>query len=389
MHDTSAGAGRTALIIGASYAGLVAAAGLTCNGWSVRIIEKSRERLRTGGGVVVQRRMMEYLQEHGVAMPGVASVPARERKIFHRDGSVMRMAESAAAYTSWDVLLRELEAVVGEERISRGVEMVDIPDWGAAGTVELSDGSSIGAHVVIAADGIGSRTRSLLLPGIQPAYAGYVAWRGMVAERDLESETVAAFVDTLSSYQGDRSTILLYEVPGEDGDTRPGHRRINWVWYENVPFGAPLDALLTDRRGYRHRSTVGRGDLTDETLSHIQELAETDLCGPFRAVVHATTEPFLQTIEDLTIPRLVFGRVVLIGDAASLIRPHIGSGTAKAVDDAILLAHALTDGCDDDLDCLSAWEHTRLEDHAGLSEYARAIARRLGLGSGADVPARQ
>lgn len=374
------------MIIGASYAGLVAAAGLRCNDWSVEIVEKSTELLRTGGGVVVQQRMLDYLQQHGVATPGIAAIPAVERKIFKRDGTVMRMAESAAAYTSWDVLLRELEDVVGPNVIRRGVAMEDLPDWGASGAVELDTGQIIRGDIVIAADGIGSRSRRLLLPGIQPEYAGYVAWRGMVHEEELDPDTLQLFVDSLSSFNGEETSILLYEVPGEDGDVRPGHRRINWVWYQSVPEGPALTELMTDSDGYAHRTTVPRGVMSDQTRTGMIDLATRDLCPPFREVVHKTAEPFVQKIEDLTLPRLAFGRVVLIGDAASLVRPHIGSGTAKAVDDAIHLAHALSEGCDEDLSCLAAWEHTRLEDHAGLAGYAKAVARRLNLGTaGADA----
>ncbi len=369
-----------AIIIGASYAGLVAAVGLQCNGWSVQIIEKSTERLRTGGGVVVQPRMLEYLERHGVAMPNVASIPARTRKIFHRDGSIVRMPESAAAYTSWDVLLRELETIVDGSRIRRGVTMVDLPESGERGEVVLDTGEVLSADLVVGADGIGSRARQLLLPGAAPQYAGYVAWRGMVEEDRLEPETVELFLDSLCTHSGDETTIILYEVPRSDGDIRPGRRRINWVWYQNVSPGERLTSLMTDTEGYVHRSTVPRGVMTSETLSRMHELVARDLCGPFAEVVMKSEEPFVQKVEDLTVPRLVFGRTVLIGDAASLVRPHIGSGTAKAVDDAMHLAHALGDECDENLSCLSVWEQTRLEDHAGLAGYAKAVARRLGLG---------
>jgi 2-polyprenyl-6-methoxyphenol hydroxylase-like FAD-dependent oxidoreductase len=378
MNDN---AQKRAIIIGASYAGLVAAAGLKCHGWTVRVLEKSTERSRSGGGVVVQRRMLEYLERHGVAFPGVASIPARTRRIFRQDGQVMEMPETAAAYTSWDVLLKELEEVVGSEHIERGLAMTDIPDWGAPGIVELNDGTTDQADIVVAADGIGSLARRLLLPGISPTYAGYIAWRGMVEEKVLTEKTVQAFCDTLSSFQGKETTILLYEVPGEEGSLEKGERRINWVWYENMPAGPRLSALMTDTAGYEHRSTVGRSLMTPETRRYMEQRAEEELPPSFREVVLSTPEPFVQKIEDLTIPRLVFGKVVLIGDAASLARPHIGSGTAKAVDDAIHLATAMSKPCDPELLCLAAWEHTRLNDHYGLADYAKAIAHRLGLGT--------
>ena len=139
---------------------------------------------------------------------------------------------------------------------------------------------------------------------------------------------------------------------------------------------------MTDTAGYEHRTTVARNKMTADTRAYMENLAE-ELSAPFAEVVLRTPEPFLQKIEDLTIPRLVFGRVVLIGDAASLVRPHIGSGTAKAVDDAINLSTALSEPCDENLSCLAAWEHTRLNDHYGLADYAKAIARRLKLGTDA------
>ncbi|MFW6228210.1 MAG: FAD-dependent monooxygenase, partial [Alkalispirochaeta sp.] len=287
MEQTS----RRAVIIGASYAGLVAAVALKCNNWSVRIIEKSTERSRSGGGVVVQPRMLEYLKQHGVAFPGVASIPAKTRKIYHHDGSVMQMPETAAAYTSWDVLLRELENVVGPATIERGLALEDIPDWGAHGVVELSDGTTDQGEVVIAADGIGSLTRRLLLPGIGPRYAGYVAWRGMVDESELSRETVEWFTDTLSSYQGTDTTILLYEVPGGIGELERGNRRINWVWYENVPAGPDLSRLMTDSAGYEHRSTVARNEMTQDTRKYMEHRAKTSLEPHFAEVVLQTPEP--------------------------------------------------------------------------------------------------
>ncbi len=371
---------RRAIIIGASYAGLVAAAGLSCQDWKVRVIEKATEPSRSGGGVVVQRRMLEYLEKHGVAFPGIASIPATMRRIYRKNGEVAQMPETAAAYTSWDVLLRELESVVGPENIDRGLAMIDIPDWGAPGVVELSDGTTDHGDVVIAADGIGSLSRRLLLPGIAPTYAGYVAWRGMIDEGMVSAETIETISGALNIFEGRETTIVVYEVPGETGSVKSGRRRINWVWYENIPAGPRLSRLMTDTEGYEHRATVGRNLMTPETRQYMERRAAEELSPPFAEVVLKTPLPFIQKIEDLTIPRLVFGKVVLIGDAASLARPHIGSGTAKAVDDAIHLATALSDRCDEELHCLTAWEHTRLNDHYGLVEYAKAVAHRLGLG---------
>ncbi len=58
-------------------------------------------------------------------------------------------------------------------------------------------------------------------------------------------------------------------------------------------------------------------------------------------VIQATRQPFLQPIYDLKSPRLAAGRVALAGDAAFVVRPHVGAGVTKAAEDAQALALAL------------------------------------------------
>jgi 2-polyprenyl-6-methoxyphenol hydroxylase-like FAD-dependent oxidoreductase len=55
----------------------------------------------------------------------------------------------------------------------------------------------------------------------------------------------------------------------------------------------------------------------------------------FVRLVEATDEPFVQTIHDLAVPRMVFGRVRLTGDAAFVPRPHRAASTAKAAANAL------------------------------------------------------
>ena len=72
--------------------------------------------------------------------------------------------------------------------------------------------------------------------------------------------------------------------------------------------------------------------------------AERLLAPQFRAVVRMIEEPILQPIYDLETPRMAFGRVAIIGDAAFVARPHVAAGVAKAADDAAALTKALDKG---------------------------------------------
>ena len=55
----------------------------------------------------------------------------------------------------------------------------------------------------------------------------------------------------------------------------------------------------------------------------------------------------LQPIFDLESPRIAFGRVALIGDAAFIARPHVATGVMKAAIDAESLVAALSAGAGD------------------------------------------
>jgi 2-polyprenyl-6-methoxyphenol hydroxylase-like FAD-dependent oxidoreductase len=92
------------------------------------------------------------------------------------------------------------------------------------------------------------------------------------------------------------------------------------------------------------------------------------------AVVDLAPQPFFQSIFDLDSPRIVQGRIALLGDAAFVARPHVGMGVTKAALDAQYLVDAIV-AADGDLDAaLSQYDSARRS--FGLRVVARS--RRLG-----------
>jgi 2-polyprenyl-6-methoxyphenol hydroxylase-like FAD-dependent oxidoreductase len=69
--------------------------------------------------------------------------------------------------------------------------------------------------------------------------------------------------------------------------------------------------------------------------------AEAVMPPPFLDALQRIERPFFTPIYDHASPRMVFGRVALIGDAASVGRPHMGYGVSKAAEDARVLAESL------------------------------------------------
>ncbi|MQB02013.1 MAG: monooxygenase, partial [Actinobacteria bacterium] len=92
-------------------------------------------------------------------------------------------------------------------------------------------------------------------------------------------------------------------------------------------------------------------------------------------VVVSAKEPFVQPIFDIEVPRMAFGRVCLIGDAAFAVRPHAAAGTAKAAADAWELTRALEEQPDIE-SALQTWERRQLELGRELLERTRRIGRR-------------
>ena len=132
------------------------------------------------------------------------------------------------------------------------------------------------------ADGIGSGFRSRLIPEATRQYAGYVAWRGMVPEAELEPADAAALGDAITYHVFANSHILVYPIPGLDGSVEPGSRLINYVWYRNYLAGDDLDDVLTDADGERRELSLPPGTARAEHIAEVRATAEGPAPAPHR-----------------------------------------------------------------------------------------------------------
>ena len=140
-----------------------------------------------------------------------------------------------------------------------------------------------------------------------------------------------------------RDAMLIcarYHIPGANGSLRPGERLINLAWYTHQS-SSELEDILRDRDGYRHHWSVPLGKFRDEVwAAQKQRGDETGLkSSAFRELIDAIAQPFLQVISDMSCPRAAFhdGRVLLVGDALTLLRPHTGKASSTAASHCLLL----------------------------------------------------
>jgi 2-polyprenyl-6-methoxyphenol hydroxylase-like FAD-dependent oxidoreductase len=178
--------------------------------------------------------------------------------------------------------------------------------------VRFSDGSSGAYDLVVGADGINSELRKMLFgPHPEPAFTGEMVWRCNVPRiPEVEGTWIYATVGARAGVipiGPDLMYIFLIESPRE-GEMRIPDARLAEVFREH----------LADYGGL------------------IAEVRDTSLSEPSPPILYRPLEALMLT------PDWHRGRVVIIGDAAHAMTPHLGQGAAQAVEDGLVLSRLLT-----------------------------------------------
>jgi 2-polyprenyl-6-methoxyphenol hydroxylase-like FAD-dependent oxidoreductase len=243
--------------------------------------------------------------------------------------------------TAWERVYRLLRDAFPPERYRRGCGLIDFEQDEEGVEALFSNGESVHADLLVGADGIRSTVRQRCLPDAVPLYAGYSAWRALIAESAFPPDVHEELFESMSFGLPPGEQFLGYPVAGPENDLRPGHRRFNVVWYRPADEATKLQWLLTDESGHTHSISIPPPLIRREAIAEMRADAERLIAPQFRQVVRLIQEPILQPIYDLASPQMAFGRVAILGDAAFVARPHVAAGVSKAADDAAALADAL------------------------------------------------
>lgn len=365
-----------AVVIGGSMAGLFAALLLRREGWRVDVYERiGAELAGRGAGIVTHRELFEVLARAGIDTEAAAvGVAVPGRRVIDRAGRIAGERTLHQVLTSWGHLYGLLKAAFPAENYHHGKTLVEVTEAADHVTARFSDGSAASGDLLIGADGLFSSVRSQLAANVRPGYAGYVAWRGLVDERDLSPRTRAELCDWFAFSLPPGEQMLGYPVAGANEEMRVGARRFNFVWYRPADADHGLADLLTDIDGVRQELSIPPTRIRPDVIAAMRRDAERLLAPQFAEVVRATAQPFIQSILDLETPRMVLGRrTVILGDAAFVARPHVGMGVTKAAGDAAALIDALR-ACPADLSAaLGKFEATRLAFGAAVVRRARDL----------------
>jgi 2-polyprenyl-6-methoxyphenol hydroxylase-like FAD-dependent oxidoreductase len=290
---------KTAMVVGGGIAGLAAAIGLRRVGWQVRVMERAAVLDDAGAGISVQANGMRALDVLGVgdavravgAAQGGGGIRIPEGKwLSHMDAEAAARILGSPVYSFLRAdLHRVLRSALPADCVVTGVTVDEV--------VRTAD-------LVVVADGVHSRMRAQLFPDHPGAvYAGTTVVRGV----------------TSAPVQTEVDIDQTWGRGAEFGSTRLLDGRVEWHAAYNAAEGVRHDDLLPEmarRFGRWH--------------------------APIPALL-AATEPGAVLHHDVyelwtPLPAYVADRVVLVGDAAHAMTPHLGQGASQALEDAVCLA---------------------------------------------------
>ncbi|RSS81666.1 FAD-dependent monooxygenase [Streptomyces sp. WAC06614] len=328
-------------IAGCAFASVAARAGAD----EVVVLERTGGRLADRGvGLCIHDDRAAELAALGTLPGGIAAHRLTRRRWVTRDGAAEPLGklfwDQPFPFHSyhWGLLWQGLREATPASVVYRqgaavtAVSAVTDPagppaSGGDRAVVSTADGSTAPYDLVVGADGYRSVVREALSPGSHPHYAGYVCWRGNFDARLLDGLAGGRPdelwpPDSVTTVCFPGGSCVVYRIPGPEGT------RVNWVLYA----APPQDGTLR----FDDPTSFPPGSLTPELAGRLAELLDREF-PPYWARVLGLTAPedtFVQPIYDLQVERTAAGRLLLAGDAATVVRPHNTAGAAKALQDA-------------------------------------------------------
>lgn len=321
---TGVDAARTAVVVGGGLGGLTAAVALRQVGWQVTVLERAEQFGEVGAGIALQSNALRCLDAVGlgeaVRRGGRPETPgglrtASGRWLSRIDGAVLEQRLGTTAIVLHRAELhRILRSALPTECVLTGATPKAITDGGDDAAVEVhyvhaGGRDTVQADLVVGADGLNSWVRAHCWPQApHPVYAGSTAWRAV---------TRSAFPPgtEMSVTWGDGQEFGC--MPLTDG-------RVYWFAAATAPFGSAQRA--TDELAEMHRRFDGWHS-------------------PIPALLADTAPEAVLRHDIYRLPPLatyVRGRVALLGDAAHAMTPDLGQGGGQAIEDAVVLAAALS-----------------------------------------------
>jgi salicylate hydroxylase len=330
---------RTIIVAGAGIGGLTAALALAAKGFRVVVLEKAERLEEAGAGLQLSPNASRILVELGL-QPRLASravMPDAINIMSAREGGEIArlpLGEAAsfrAGAPYWVVHRADLQAALQAHvndnpdiELRLGCQFDDVTSHAKGLTVVQRSGDARRQELAVAligADGIWSSVRNHLFPDVQPQFSGLIAWRGTLDATALPREYTAPRVQL---WMGPNAHLVAYPISGA--------RQINVV---------AIVPGTWNRPGWS--APGGTNEIKDAFASPRWPPTARMLIG----AVDEWRRWALFTVPD--IGDWSEGAIALIGDAAHAMLPFAAQGAGMAIEDAAVLAKALSDSAGENI----------------------------------------
>lgn len=344
-------------------------------GWVVEVFEKAGTELEgRGAGIATHLELHQAMARAGCDVSQLGPTVS-DRVVFNLEGEVIESWRYDQVFTAWGRVYKLLREQVPATAMHYGISFTGFEQVPAAGLpvrARFSDGEVREADLLVAADGLRSAVRMALAPEVKAEYAGYVGWRGMVEENRISRHTRDTLVGKFGFCIPPGEQMIGYPIAGLDGGVDSGLRRFSFVWYRPADEETALPLLMTGTDGITYLSGIAPHLLDPRHIAQMRADARRLLAPQFAEIVDLTLQPLIQPIFDQVVPRMVYGNVAIIGDAAFVARPHCGMGVTKAVSDGCFLADALSE-CASIPEALARFEALRMVEGRRAVDLSRQL----------------
>lgn len=331
---------RKVLIVGGGIGGLALSIGLRKAGIDVDVVEIRQQWAIYHVGIIAQSNLVRAMVALGIADDCVATgFPYSGVRFCDATGRVLSqtpgMKLAGPGYPAYLGLTRPaLHNVLFAASkkagavIRLGLTVPELVQFDTKAAVKFTDGSAGEYDLVVGADGVHSQIRTMVFGAhLKPRFTGEGVWRYNISRPpDVDYGSIYASADGPKAglIPLTRDAAYIFCIGAEPGNPRfPKHE---------------LATIMRDRLKL-FGGAIGQ-------LAH--EITNPDL------VVY-------RPLESVLVPSPWHrGRVVIIGDAAHAITPHLGQGAAQAVEDAVVLADELQKNVPVQ-DALACFERRRYE----------------------------